>query len=83
MTMRPFLSNVARRFGACCLAAVALALSGCAAETIPPSPEIRAVQHQSALHGVDQAAKTKSGKKRGPSIVTKSVKGLIKKVEQP
>jgi len=79
MTQRHSISYVAVRFSVCCLIAAGLTLAGCTPDTIPSSPSNRAAQQESAAKGVDQSAKSKSGKRSGPPIVTKSVKGLIKK----
>ncbi len=67
---------------ACSAAAAGLTLAGCTSETVPSSPSNRAAQQESALKGADQGAKTKSGKRSGPTIVAKSVKALIKKDAQ-
>jgi hypothetical protein len=80
MTLRQSVTNVVVSFCMCCVVAAGLTLVGCNSETIPPtSPEIRSVQQESAEKGVDQRA----GKKSGPPISPRSVKGLIKKNAQP
>jgi len=79
MNLRHTITQVAVKVGVWSIVAAGLTLAGCTSETIPPSPSHRAVQHESAEKGVDQSAKSKSGKSLGPPIVTKSVKGLIKK----
>ena len=77
-----FRSRVAWRSRASCLAA-AFALAGCTPDTVSgPSASDKAAQRQSALEGVDQAAVSKTGKRSGSPIITKSVKGLIKKDAQ-
>ncbi len=83
MTLRQSISKVV--VGLCMggVVVAGLSLAGCS-ETVPAtSPEIRAVQHEAAEKGVDQSAKSKSGKSKGPSISPKTVKGLIKKNAQP
>jgi len=84
MTLRQSISNVVVSFSICCIVVAGLTLAGCNSDTVPAtSPEIRAVQHEAAEKGVDQSAKSKSGKSKGPSVSPKSVKGLIKKNAQP
>jgi hypothetical protein len=61
------------------LVAVGLLVAGCNSETIPPSPGNRVLQQEAAVKGVDQSAISKSGKRSGKPIITKSVKSLIKK----
>jgi len=83
MTLHHSISSVAVKFSVWCLVAAGLTLAGCTPDTNPSSPSNRAAQQESAEKGVDQSAKSKSGKRLGPPIVTKSVKGLIKKDAQP
>ena len=81
MTSRRSVSIVAAAFCACALCLGACFVAGCSSDTIEASPD-RAGQLESARKGVDLSAKSKSGKKTGPPIVVKSVKGLIKKDAQ-
>ncbi len=82
MSLRHTKSNPAARSCALCLLALGLALPGCAPETIGPSDADRAAQHESAVNGVDQSAVSKTGKRTGPPIIPKSIKGRIKKDTQ-
>jgi hypothetical protein len=81
MSLRQLLSTVAVKCCVFCVVAGGLMLAGCTSDTLPPSPS-RAGQLESAQKGVDQSAKSKPGRKAGPPIVVKSVKGLIKKGAQ-
>jgi len=74
-------SRLGLKMLACLAATAGLTLAGCTTQTVPPSPN-RAVQQEAAEKGGDQGARSKSGKTTGPRIVTKSVKGLIKKDAQ-
>jgi hypothetical protein len=78
MTKRRSLSIVALSFCGFVVSSGLLSFTGCTSDTIAPSPD-RAGQIESAQKGVDQSAKSKTGRKSGPPIVVKSVKGLIKK----
>jgi len=82
MTLRHSSSNVAVNLCVWCLFAAGLTLAGCTSDTIPLSASNRAVQQESAEKGVDQSARSQSGRPLGRPIVTKSVKGLIKKVAE-
>jgi hypothetical protein len=81
MTSRRSVRVVVAGFCACAISLGACFVAGCNQDTIEPSPD-RAGQLESAQKGVDLSAKSKSGKKTGPPIVVKSVKGLIKKDAQ-
>jgi len=78
MILRRSASRTCFKMLACSAVAAGLTLAGCTQESIPPSPH-RAVQQEAAQKGVNQGVKSKSGNSLGPPIVTKSVKGLIKK----
>jgi hypothetical protein len=82
MMVRRSNSNTAVKFFFSCLVAALLALAGCTSDTIPSDPSMRAAQLESAQKGVDQSAISKSGRRSGPPIITKSVKSLIKKDAQ-
>jgi hypothetical protein len=80
MTLRQSFSNVVVSFSICCVFVAGLTLVGCGSEKLPEmAPESRAAQQQAFEKGVDQSAKSKTGKKTGPPVSPKSVKGLIKK----
>jgi hypothetical protein len=78
MTVRKSISSLGAKVFVCVLVAGGLGFVGCSSETVPPFPD-RAAQIESAREDVDLSAKSKTGKKTGPPIVAKSVKGLIKK----
>jgi len=82
MTPSLSISNVAVKSCASCLVALGLLLAGCTPETVGPSADDLAAQHESALKGVDQSSVSKTGKRSGPPIVPKSIKGRIKKDSQ-
>ena len=82
MTLRQSSLNVAVRCCVCFGVAAGFALAGCS-DTLPPvSTEMRSAQQEAAEQGADQSAKNKSGKSKGPPIVAKSIKGMIKKPQE-
>jgi hypothetical protein len=81
MSLRQILSTVAVKCCVFCVVAGGLTLAGCTSDTLPESAS-RAGQIESAQKGVDQSAKSRSGKKTGPPIMVKSVKAMIKKGPQ-
>jgi len=84
MTLRQSISNVVVSFCICCVVVAGLTMAGCNSGTLPETaPEVRAAQQQAFEKGADQSARSKTGKKSGPPISPKSVKGLIKKETQP
>jgi hypothetical protein len=78
MNVRQSISSFGAKVFVSAFVAGGLALAGCSSDTLPPMPD-RAAQIESAQKDVDQSAKSKSGKSKGPPIAAKSSKGLIKK----
>jgi hypothetical protein len=77
MTMPKSISTRAARFCVSACLAVGLAVVGCTSDTVETSPTTRADQKQMLEKGVDQTARSKTGKTLGRQVPAKSIKSKV------